>query len=59
MCIGKLDQTIRKIILKSLGVEKYMGEHMNLTNYLLRVMKYMRKSMNNYHSIHQVSIDSH
>ncbi|CAN4100188.1 unnamed protein product [Withania somnifera] len=28
------------MILESLGVEKYVDEHMNSTNYLLRVMKY-------------------
>jgi isopenicillin N synthase-like dioxygenase len=28
------------MILESLGVEKYLEEHMNSTNYLLRVMKY-------------------
>ncbi|MCE0481655.1 hypothetical protein HAX54_039546 [Datura stramonium] len=36
----ELDQTIRRMIVESLGVEKYMDEHMNSTNYLLRVMKY-------------------
>lgn len=35
-----MDQIIRKMILESLGVEKYLEEHMNSTNYLLRVMKY-------------------
>ncbi|XP_055831365.1 probable 2-oxoglutarate-dependent dioxygenase AOP1 [Solanum dulcamara] len=38
--LSELDQTIRKMILESLGVEKCMDEHMNSTNYLLRVMKY-------------------
>jgi len=28
------------MVLESLGVEKYLEEHMNSTNYLLRVMKY-------------------
>ena len=31
---------IRKMVLESLGVEKYLDEHMESTNYLLRVMKY-------------------
>jgi len=35
-----LDQIIRKMILESLGVEKYMEEHMNSSNYRLRAMKY-------------------
>lgn len=35
-----LDQIVRKMILESLNVEKYLEEHMNSTNYLLRVMKY-------------------
>ncbi|KAK2351262.1 hypothetical protein P8452_29953 [Trifolium repens] len=38
--LTELDQIIRKMILESLGVEKYLEEHMNSTNYLLRVMKY-------------------
>jgi len=38
--LTELDQIIRKMILESLGVEKYLKEHMNSTNYLLRVMKY-------------------
>ncbi|XP_027344908.1 probable 2-oxoglutarate-dependent dioxygenase AOP1 [Abrus precatorius] len=38
--LSELDQIIRKMIVESLGVEKYMEEHMNSTNYLLRVMKY-------------------
>ncbi|XP_027191486.1 probable 2-oxoglutarate-dependent dioxygenase AOP1 isoform X2 [Cicer arietinum] len=36
----ELDQIIRKMILESLGVEKYLEEHMNSTSYLLRFMKY-------------------
>ncbi|ESW07711.1 hypothetical protein PHAVU_010G152300 [Phaseolus vulgaris] len=38
--LAELDQIIRKMVLESLGVEKYLEEHMNSTNYLLRVMKY-------------------
>ncbi|KAK7294135.1 hypothetical protein RJT34_17018 [Clitoria ternatea] len=38
--LAELDQIVRKMILESLGVEKYLEEHMNSTNYLLRVMKY-------------------
>ncbi|KDP37168.1 hypothetical protein JCGZ_06224 [Jatropha curcas] len=38
--VSELDQTVRRMILESLGVEKYLDEHMNSTNYLLRVMKY-------------------
>ncbi|KAL9460388.1 hypothetical protein AB3S75_003571 [Citrus x aurantiifolia] len=38
--VSELDQTIRRMILESLGLEKYMDEHMNSTSYLLRVMKY-------------------
>ncbi|KAM6602185.1 hypothetical protein CsatA_021794 [Cannabis sativa] len=38
--LSELDQIIRRMILESLGVEKYLEEHMNSTNYLLRVMKY-------------------
>ncbi|XP_028766296.1 probable 2-oxoglutarate-dependent dioxygenase AOP1 [Neltuma alba] len=38
--LSELDQIVRKMVLESLGVEKYLDEHMNSTNYLLRVMKY-------------------
>lgn len=38
--LSELDQIIRKMVLESLGVEKYLEEHMTSTNYLLRVMKY-------------------
>ncbi|KAL3334962.1 hypothetical protein AABB24_031273 [Solanum stoloniferum] len=36
----ELNQIVNRMILESLGVEKYMDEHMNSTNYLLRLMKY-------------------
>ncbi|KAM3374958.1 hypothetical protein P3S68_013672 [Capsicum galapagoense] len=36
----ELDQIVKRMILESLGVEKYMDEHMNSTNYILRLMKY-------------------
>ncbi|KAI4331462.1 hypothetical protein MLD38_029650 [Melastoma candidum] len=35
-----LDQIIRKMILESLGLEKYMVEHISSTYYLLRINKY-------------------
>ncbi|XP_014516224.1 probable 2-oxoglutarate-dependent dioxygenase AOP1 [Vigna radiata var. radiata] len=38
--LSELDQIVRKMVLESLGLEKYLEEHMNSTNYLLRVMKY-------------------
>ncbi|KAL5574618.1 hypothetical protein UlMin_016317 [Ulmus minor] len=38
--LSELDQIIRRMILESLGMEKYLDEHMESTNYLLRVMKY-------------------
>lgn len=38
--LSELDQIVRRMILESLGVEKYLEEHLESTNYLLRVMKY-------------------
>ncbi|KAJ7011668.1 hypothetical protein D5086_001581 [Populus alba] len=38
--VSELDQIVRRMIVESLGLEKYFDEHMNSTNYLLRVMKY-------------------
>ncbi|KAH0750967.1 hypothetical protein KY290_030199 [Solanum tuberosum] len=44
--LSKLDQTIRRMIVESLGVEKYMDEHMNSTNYRLRLIKYKEPQSN-------------
>ncbi|KAF8011704.1 hypothetical protein BT93_J2090 [Corymbia citriodora subsp. variegata] len=38
--LSELDKMVRRMILESLGVENYLDEHMNSTNYLLRVMRY-------------------
>ncbi|KAI3789690.1 hypothetical protein L2E82_02493 [Cichorium intybus] len=38
--LSKLDQMVRMMVLESLGLDKYIEEHMGSTNYLLRVMKY-------------------
>ncbi|KAB1227073.1 putative 2-oxoglutarate-dependent dioxygenase AOP1.2 [Morella rubra] len=38
--VSELDQMIRRMVLESLGVEKYLDEHMGSTKYVLRVMKY-------------------
>ncbi|XP_022777147.1 probable 2-oxoglutarate-dependent dioxygenase AOP1.2 [Durio zibethinus] len=38
--LSELDQMIRRMILESFHLEKYLDEHMDSTNYLLRMMKY-------------------
>ncbi|XWS16401.1 hypothetical protein CRYUN_Cryun34aG0084000 [Craigia yunnanensis] len=38
--LSELDQMVRRMILESFHLEKYMDEHMDSTDYLLRVMKY-------------------
>ncbi|XP_022777149.1 probable 2-oxoglutarate-dependent dioxygenase AOP1 [Durio zibethinus] len=38
--LSELDEMIRRMILEIFHLEKYIDEHMNSTNYLLRVMKY-------------------
>ncbi|OMO54201.1 Oxoglutarate/iron-dependent dioxygenase [Corchorus capsularis] len=38
--LSDLDQMVRRMILESFNLEKYMDEHMDSANYLLRVMKY-------------------
>ncbi|XP_057454236.1 probable 2-oxoglutarate-dependent dioxygenase AOP1 [Lotus japonicus] len=38
--VSELDQIVRKMVLESLGVEKYLDEHLNTTNYFLKTMKY-------------------
>ncbi|KAI9084646.1 hypothetical protein K1719_033428 [Acacia pycnantha] len=53
--LSELDQKVRKMVLESLGVEKYLDEHMNSTNYLLRVMKYSAPQIEDA----QHGIDSH
>ncbi|XVE88981.1 hypothetical protein DITRI_Ditri19aG0113400 [Diplodiscus trichospermus] len=37
---SRLEKTIRRMILESFGLEKYMDELMDSTNYILRLMKY-------------------
>ncbi|KAL6285806.1 hypothetical protein ACE6H2_010196 [Prunus campanulata] len=44
--VSELDQIIRRMILESLGLEKYLEEHLNSTDYLLRVMKYKAPQTN-------------
>ncbi|XP_038722382.1 probable 2-oxoglutarate-dependent dioxygenase AOP1 [Tripterygium wilfordii] len=39
--VAVLDGAIRRMVLESLGMEKYLEEHMNSTNYLLRLYKYL------------------
>ncbi|XP_010542274.1 PREDICTED: probable 2-oxoglutarate-dependent dioxygenase AOP1 [Tarenaya hassleriana] len=38
--LSELDITIRRMTLESFGLEKYIDEHLESTNYLLRAMKY-------------------
>lgn len=38
--LSALDRTIRRMILESLGLEKYEDEHMDSTDYNIRFMKY-------------------
>lgn len=38
--VAKLDETIRRMILESFGLEKYMDEHLTSTIYILRGFKY-------------------
>ncbi|KAI3455378.1 hypothetical protein Pfo_012041 [Paulownia fortunei] len=38
--LSELDKIVRRMVLESLGLEKHMDEHMDSTNYLVRVQKY-------------------
>ncbi|PWA69194.1 2-oxoglutarate (2OG) and Fe(II)-dependent oxygenase superfamily protein [Artemisia annua] len=38
--LTELDEIVRTMVLESLNLEKYMDEHMELTSYITRVMKY-------------------
>ncbi|XP_057772956.1 probable 2-oxoglutarate-dependent dioxygenase AOP1 isoform X2 [Salvia miltiorrhiza] len=40
--LSELDKIVRKMVVESLGLEKYMDEHMDSTNYLIRLQKYDR-----------------
>ncbi|KAL9331530.1 hypothetical protein ACSQ67_001140 [Phaseolus vulgaris] len=44
--VSRLDRMIRKMCLESLGVEKYLDEHMNSTYYLARLIKYTAPQTN-------------
>ncbi|KAL2243416.1 probable 2-oxoglutarate-dependent dioxygenase AOP1 [Sesamum indicum] len=37
---SELDKVVRRMVVESLGLEKYMNEHMESTDYLVRVQKY-------------------
>ncbi|KAG9136238.1 hypothetical protein Leryth_003847 [Lithospermum erythrorhizon] len=53
--LSELDKIIRRMALESLGLNKYIDEHMESTNYLLRVMKYTAPQTN--HS--QLGLSAH
>ncbi|KAG2331322.1 hypothetical protein Bca52824_002502 [Brassica carinata] len=38
--LAKLDVMVRRMLIESFGIEKYIDEHLNSTNYLFRMMKY-------------------
>lgn len=38
--LREVDEMVRTMVIESLNLEKYMEEHMDLTSYLIRVMKY-------------------
>ncbi|MFS7980745.1 putative oxoglutarate/iron-dependent dioxygenase, non-hem dioxygenase domain-containing protein [Helianthus anomalus] len=38
--LRELDEIVKKMVFESLGLEKYFGEQMKSTSYLLKVMKY-------------------
>ncbi|CAN0875339.1 Probable 2-oxoglutarate-dependent dioxygenase AOP1.2 [Linum grandiflorum] len=38
--VSNLDKIVRKMIVQSFGLEEYVDEHLESTDYLLRVMKY-------------------
>ncbi|KAF3547948.1 hypothetical protein DY000_02003239 [Brassica cretica] len=38
--LAELDVMVRRMILESFGMEKYINEHLDSTNYLFRMMKY-------------------
>ncbi|VVB07074.1 unnamed protein product [Arabis nemorensis] len=38
--LSELDVMVRRMIMESFGIEKYVNEHLNSTNYFFRMMKY-------------------
>lgn len=38
--LSELDKTVRRMVVESLGLEKYVDEHIDSANYLVRVHKY-------------------
>lgn len=38
--LSELDKIVRKMVVESLGLDKYMDEHMDSTDYLIRLQKY-------------------
>lgn len=38
--LSKMDQMVRRMVVESLGLEKYLNQHLDSTNYVIRVQKY-------------------
>ncbi|KAF8081725.1 hypothetical protein N665_0869s0007 [Sinapis alba] len=39
--LAEIDVMVRRMVMESFGIEKYFDEHLNSTNYRLRLMKYI------------------
>ncbi|KAH6756629.1 2-oxoglutarate and oxygenase superfamily protein [Perilla frutescens var. hirtella] len=44
--LSELDKIVRRMVVESLGLEKYMDDHLDSTNYLVRVQKYDKPQSN-------------
>ncbi|KAK6125159.1 hypothetical protein DH2020_041100 [Rehmannia glutinosa] len=53
--LSELDKIVRRMVLESLGLEKYLDEHMGVTDYLIRFQKYDAPKSNDT----KLGLDSH
>lgn len=44
--VSELEQMVKRMVFQSYGVEKYYDSHMESTNYLLRLIKYIEPETN-------------
>ncbi|KAL7099795.1 hypothetical protein ACP275_09G108200 [Erythranthe tilingii] len=57
--LSELDKIVRRMVVESLGLEKYMDEHMNSTNYVIRVQKYDYAPKSHDENHDQLGLPSH
>ncbi|CAI0457587.1 unnamed protein product [Linum tenue] len=57
--VTEFNRTVRRMLLESFGLEKYVEEHLSSTTYRFRVMKYEALQPNNYAAAEELGLGVH